>query len=718
MTVGTLRFLAANLVTVHTEEKGLTNSIYAPFEKASVGTLEIGGNVEAVPEYFLYNAFLTMDALEIHAPKIGAYAFAGNDISIGTLTIGREVTVFAEDYFSTVSSHYWNQFMNGKFGRVAYAADCAATENGVVAYGTFSTYIYGPFQKSEVGTLAIADNVECIPDYLFYNAKMALNDMVINVPVIGAQAFQGAGIAIKTLTIGERVEHFAAAKYGSSSYRYWEQFRDADIGEVNYNAVSAVLDGSGTDSSYYYSPFYKTGLDVLHLGNGVAVIPAFLFYEAILEQEELAIHAREVGGSAFYSPGISIGVLTIGEEVEELSFVKSGSSYYFRQFGGMGIGTLIYEPKYAATGTSCSAGPFHNASVGSVSFGNGVAVIPNYLFYNAKIAFGDFTVNIPTVGCYSFSGPDISFGDLTVGENVSSFLVNAGNHSRAFYDSKVEGNLNYNAKAARLDTEVSSAYGPFYDIVAGSLTVGENVRYLDRRLFRGNSFESCTVYAVTASEEHLGQTLTSSYLPESKYLDIHHDSGFADYFTAKAEETDWMCRDFFTVTYGDKVFDEESGEYMVEVMRECSVCGYTECGIEDLDDSYEVCLSIPVEVPLAFSGSRKSYEGSAEVYAYGRLGNAYDGVRLSVDSVAENFGFAETGGEKVDISPYLTAGFSTGSEAVFTPAQVLGNGEAFSNGDTEKLYMDSLAVSVKGIAFLRSGAGDYAIPIPLRIEIF
>ena len=125
-----------------------------------------------------------------------------------------------------------------------------------------------------------------------------------------------------------------------------------------------------------------------------------------------------------------------------------------------------------------------------------------------------------------------------------------------------------------------------------------------------------------------------------------------------------------------------------------------------------------MEVPLAFSGSRKSYEGSAEVYAYGRLGNAYDGVRLSVDSVAENFGFAETGGEKVDISPYLTAGFSTGSEAVFTPAQVLGNGEAFSNGDTEKLYMDSLAVSVKGIAFLRSGAGDYAIPIPLRIEIF
>ena len=718
VTVETLRILAENLVTVHTEGQGLTNSIYGPFEKADVGALEIGGSVTAVPEYFLYNSFLTMDALEIHVPKIGAYAFAGSGISIGTLTIGREVAAFSEDYFSSVSSHYWNQFMEGRFGRVVYAADCAESENDAVAYGTFSTYIYGPFQKSEIGTLAIADNVERIPDYLFYNANMALDDLAVNVPVIGAQAFQGAGIAIKTLTIGERVEHLAAAKYGSSSYRYWEQFRDADIGTVNYNAVSAVLDGSGTCASYYYSPFYKTGIDTLNLGDGVDAIPAFLFYEAILEQEELAIHAREVGSSAFYSSGISIGALTIGEEVEELSFVRSGSYYYFRQFGSMGIGTLIYEPKHAVTGASCSAGPFHNASVGSVSFGNGVVVIPNYLFYNAKIAFGDFTVNIPAVGCYSFSGPDISFGNLTVGENVSSFLVNASNYSRAFYNSAVEGSLNYDAVDARLDTSASNAYGPFYDTAAGSLSVGENVRYLDRRLFRGNSFERCTVYAVAASEEHLGQTLTASYLPESKSLDIHHNSGFADYFTAKAEEIDWMCRDFFTVTYGDKVFDGESGEYMVEVMRECSVCGYTEGGIEDLDDSYEVCLSIPVEVPLFFSGSGKSYEGSARVYAYGRLGNAYEGVWLSVDSAAENFGLAETGGEKVDVSPYLTAGFSSGSEAVFTPAQVLGNGEAFSNGDTGKLYTDSLAVSVKGIAFLRSGAGDYAIPIPLRVEIF
>ena len=716
--VGKLRYDAPDLSMLHTAGTGLTNYIYGPFEGAGIGALEIGADVEVIPEYFLYNAFLTMDALEIHVPKIGAYAFAGSGISIGTLTIGREVAALSEDYYSTVNSHYWNQFLNGRFGRVVYAADCAAAENSVASYGTNSTYIYGPFQKSEIGTLVIADNVECIPDYLFYNAKMALDSLTINVPVIGAQAFQGAGIAIKTLTVGERVRHLAAAKYGSSSYRYWQQFRDADIGAVNYNAVSAVLDGSGTGASYYYSPFYKTGIDALNLGDEVDVIPAFLFYEAILEQEELAIHARAVGSSAFYSSGISIGVLTIGEEMEELSFVKSGSYYYFRQFGGMEIGTLIYEPKYAATGASCSAGPFHNAHVGSVSFGSSVAVVPNYLFYNAKIAFGDFTVNIPTVGCYSFSGPDISFGNLTIGENVSSFLVNAGNYSRAFDNSTVEGSLNYNAKAARLDTEASSAYGPFYDIAAGSLSVGENVRFLDRRLFRGNRFESCTVYAVAVSEEHMGQTLTASYLPASKYLNIHHNSGFADYFTAKAEEIDWMCRDFFTVTYGDKVFDEESGEYMVEVMRECSVCGYTEGGFEDLDDSYEVCLSIPVEVPLVFSGSKKSYEGSAKVYAYGRLGNAYEGVRLSVDSAAENFGLAETGGEKVDVSTYLAAGFSSGSEAVFTHAQVLENGEAFSNGDMEKLYMDSLAVSVNGIAFLRSGAGDYAIPIPLRIEIF
>lgn len=108
------------------------------------------------------------------------------------------------------------------------------------------------------------------------------------------------------------------------------------------------------------------------------------------------------------------------------------------------------------------------------------------------------------------------------------------------------------------------------------------------------------------------------------------------------------------------------------------------------------------------------------MYAYGRLGNAYEGVRVYVDVESEGYGTArkaaeDGAGEAVDILAYLSAGFSGGS--VFSPAELSQNKTAAENGDEALPYGKRLQVSVDGLAFWDSGPGSYRVPILLKIEL-
>ena len=139
--------------------------------------------------------------------------------------------------------------------------------------------------------------------------------------------------------------------------------------------------------------------------------------------------------------------------------------------------------------------------------------------------------------------------------------------------------------------------------------------------------------------------------------------------------------------------------------------------MEELDSSYDIYLSIPVEVPLTFDSEKKSYMGTGEIYAYGTLGNAYDGIRLVVDKTAETYGKAVMGENTYDISGYLSAGFD-GSDEVIYETGVLSDNVAFvSSGQMDSIVKSQMEVTVDGTAFLESGAGDYKISIPLRFEL-
>lgn len=917
--IGTLKLNTHKLQLEKRLGKTTSSSVYAPFAEAKVGTLEIGENVEVIPDYFLCNASLTMDELTINTPIIGSKAFGSPYISFGTLTIGETVTTFPESYYSTEIFHRWNQFAGTNIGHLIYKATAASVINDVEDMLGSSPDFYGPFNGATIGAFTHTENVTCIPDYLLKDSIISMEELYLDMPTIGAMAFRGTSISIDKLTIGEHVETLNVSAGSNNTFQYWNQFTGNTIGEVYYNVPSLVLVDEAEHDNNCQGPFYTATIGQLYLADEVERIPAYCFTGATLNQEELSIHAKNIGVRAFSSSNISIGTLTIGTEVEIFESVLSGSLTYFRQFAYTSIGTLKYLPANATTGTKCYKGIFDETKIGALEFGEAVEVVPNYLLYNAIMELVEFTLDIPVIGYYSFASKNIKFNKLTVAEGVTTFLANADNYNRAFDNSTIQqldyyataakmeklstyvsgpfayntvihgltigdnvtvipygcfrdadmnlseltinnaaigygafygddvkigtlnigtnvtydgvvsnqlntfqyatiNQLNYNSNAVEADwSTASSSWGMFayatigelnigkdveiipafwfrnaklnqesltiscdwsyyafnsYDITIGTLTLngnvteihhlnnqnltfsnntidtviydipsavfnttkanaygafynanitnfilGEQVEYIDSRLLRGNTITNCYVYAVKASESYWEQTLTAGYLPTCTNLHIHYNSDFKAFFSNAVTEYHWLCVDYFDTRYGGKIFDEETGEYVVEIFKTCSVCGYEETDTEQLDSSYDVYLSIPVEIPLNFDKEQKCYVGNEMVYAYGSLGNAYESIQLVVDRDSDIYGKAVKEEAVYDISSYLSVDFANEDVASFTAEQLLGNAANVTDGSLDSLYQVPMNVSVDALAFIVGGAGDYRISIPLRFEL-
>ena len=329
----------------------------------------------------------------------------------------------------------------------------------------------------------------------------------------------------------------------------------------------------------------------------------------------------------------------------------------------------------------------------------------------------DYEINVPSIGCYAFKSSGISFDSLTIGENVTSFLTDKDGRSNAF-SKNVITKVYYNAVNAQMNTPYKGIFGPFDDATVTDFYVGEQVKFLHASFLYGSYFTNCYVYPVKASDTFNAQTLEAYRLPETTNLYIHYNSDMKSYFVEGAENITWLCLDYLEESYGDVVYDEETGTYKIEVLKHCTVCGYETVELEDADISYDIYLSIPLNIDLAFDAESQSFVGSAEVYVYGSLGNAYEGVKLLVDETDETYGMAVMGDESFDMSFYVSAEFMSGNEALFTTAQLVENANLINAGTMEGRYTDTLSVAIPGIAFLQSGAGSYGIQIPVKVELY
>lgn len=712
--IGSLTLETPSLTMEHVKEKSTTNWVHAPFSNAAVENFSIGAEVEAIPEYFLYEASLTMDELTLNVSSVGAYAFGGGDISIDTLIVTDNVTAFPKSFYSTDINHFWGQFEECSIGHLIYEApdmEVAGDEEMATI-----TNIYPPFRLAVIDQFTLADAVTNIPHYLLYNASLTMDELVLDMDSVGSFAFAGENIHIGKLYIKDGLNVFEKAPHSTIAYHRWQQFSEATVGEVYFEVANTTLD-KVTDEAYCYGPFSGCNVGKLVLGDAVETIPPFCFSGIVLNQSELALHVKDVGCGAFQSSKLELGTLTIGEEVESFSSMKVGVLYYFYQFSAAKIGQVNWLPANLTTGDECYRGAFYNTTISNIVFGDKVQVIPNYLLFEAIMDVGEYEINVPTIGCFAFKSSGIRFDSLTIGENVTSFLTDKDGYSNAF-SKNVITKVYYNAVNAQMNQPYAGIFGPFDDAVITDFHVGEQVEFLHASFLYGSYFTNCYVYPVKASDTFNSQTLETYKLPETVNLYVHYNSDMKPYFAEEAENITWMCLDYLEESYGDVVYDEETGTYKLEVLKHCTVCGYEILELEEADISYDIYLSIPLNLDLAFDAESQSFVGSAEVYVYGSLGNAYEGVKLLVDETDEAYGMAVMGEESFDMSSYVSAEFMSGNEALFTIAQLAGNANLINTGTTEGLYTDTLSISVPGIAFLQSGAGSYSIQIPVKVELY
>lgn len=725
--VENLVYEAPNVELSYTQEKGTITTVYGMFRQAEIGTLTIRENVEGIPEYLFDSAKMSLEELYINAKEIGASAFSGADIFIGTLTIGEDVEIFEESYYSTTTSHEYNQFAAATIGKVCYEAK--TTEVSHVVGASSSGIVYGMFRLAKIGALTIGEHVENLPEYLFDSSKMSLEKLYLNVKEIGANAFFGADISIGTLTIGEDVEVFAESYYSTTISHEYKQFGRTSIDTVCYNAKIADLSHiAGKNSVFYiYGIFYQSQIGNVVIGECVEVIPEYLFDEAEMDLESLTLNVKEIGANAFSGSAISIGALIIGENVEIFSesYFSTTSSHDYMQFAYTQIGTLRFLPGAlvltnevaSMSSTSNVKSPFMRSEITILELSENVTSIPNYIFQDAEMTLDNLTIMAESVGASAFYSSYISIGELIITENVSAFVTDLSGKSLAFAYNTID-KVFYNATAAGMDAPKTGTYGLFRSADITTFSAGENVTFLDNYLLRSNAFTDCYVYAITTDDTHKAQTFKTSYLPNSENLYIHYNSELKTYFTDGAEHIEWLCKEYLIQDgYGDVLYDEETGTYNIEVFKHCSVCGYEMVEMEEADLTYELYLSIPVEITLTLDTEHMTYAGSENIYAYGRLGNAYTGIRISIDENAAGYGTARKGTETFDISDCLNMDISESMEYACSSAQLQENADFIQNNRTEECDSGELQVSVEAVKLLQNGIGTYEISVPLLIEI-
>ena len=401
-------------------------------------------------------------------------------------------------------------------------------------------------------------------------------------------SFSGKGILFHKLTIGEDVSVFLA-----NSSNYSRAFDYATIEQLDYYASEAKME---TLNSSVYGPFsYDTVIKGLVIGDNVKEIPYGCFRDANMDIEELTIENAAIGYMAFYGHDVNIGILNIGKNATYLGVISNQlKNFQYANIGTLNYNSSVVDPEWCTT--TGGWGMFVYSNIGQLNIGEDVEIIPAFWFRNVVMDLESLTLSCGW-SYYAFYSSDITIGTLTLNGDMEE--INHVSYNNLAFSGNTIDTVIYDIPAAVFNPTKTNAYGAFYNANITNFILGEHVEYIDSRLLRGNTVINCYVYPVKASESFLEQTLTAGYLPTCTNLHIHYNSEFKAFFSNAVTEYHWLCVDYFDTSYGDKVFDEETGEYVVEIFKTCSVCGYEETGTEELDNSYDVYLSIPVEILLS-----------------------------------------------------------------------------------------------------------------------
>ncbi len=182
--------------------------VYGPFGYVSVSNITIGDKVAMIPEHLFCSIDYTADALVFPEclTTVGAMAFYGDDIAIGELTIGENVTSLGTEAFA-----------RGKIGVLNYDA-VDARQDGVTETNRYRA----AFEGVDIGELRIGEKVKTLPDSFLCGTSLVQDTLRLpdSITCIGSHVLSyGAGkIKIGTLEVGENVAHIGRAAFAGSKF--------------------------------------------------------------------------------------------------------------------------------------------------------------------------------------------------------------------------------------------------------------------------------------------------------------------------------------------------------------------------------------------------------------------------------------------------------------------------------------------------------------------
>lgn len=347
------------------------------FRDTNVTNVNIGSEVESIPDYFFENCKMSTLVIPNSVKSIGNFAFL-NCNNLRYISIGENVeeikacafaytaidSITIPENVKKIGASALQDCMNLK--TINYnAIDCEY--DGIISNSICPIAIFNTGNNNILQNINIGNKVETIPQgifscidnvksinfpnsiktierYAFYKNNVSEVNLNNKLETIGAEAFGFSGI--ERITIPENVK-FIYAKAFANCYK---------LKEVNYNAINSSYDAIDGNTIYYLFGS-ALSLQKVNIGSRVEKIPIGAFGGLqTVENIKLPDSVKEVESCAFFnSSGIrnldlGNGLEKIGNEafknlkITELTLPESLKSIGAWAFYGCNdIGTLYYN---------------------------------------------------------------------------------------------------------------------------------------------------------------------------------------------------------------------------------------------------------------------------------------------------------------------------------------------------------------------------------------
>ena len=425
--------------------------------------------------------------------SIGRWAFA-SCTNLTSITIPNSVTSIEYAAFSWCSNLTTVTIPNSVTYIGSYAFNECSDLTSVTIPNSVTFIEEGVFSKcSSLTSVNIPNSVTSIGRTAFHSTGLTSVTLPNSVDTIGDYAFSNS--ALTSITIPENVRHVGIRAFGIDGY------------DIQSSLTTVVWNAKNVSNFYsdYNAPFSGcNNISTVTFGDSVRVIPDYLFTNCTgLTSVTLSNSVDTIGREAFYNTGLTS--ITIPENVKYIGNDAFGVDQY-DESGNIiqsSLTTVVWNAKNVSNFYSGYNAPFRSCNnISTVTFGDSVKVIPNYIFNDcSSLTSVNIGNNVSTVGDYAFN-------DCTGLTSVT--LPNS------------------------VDTIGREA---FYNTGLTSITIPENVKYVGNNAFGADQYGNIQI-----------RSSLTTVVWNAKNA-IRTGTGSSDWHASPFSG----CRNISTVTFGDSV---------------------------------------------------------------------------------------------------------------------------------------------------------------------